>query len=90
MTSHLLAYSSKIGPTILLVAIHAGHWKSANMTRVCFHEPYVGEGIIDCEEAVEFVEPDEDVFEMVELHAEIIKKERKTQIYRDIRRVSKK
>jgi hypothetical protein len=52
VTYPLLAYSSKIGPTSLSVAIHAGHWKSAKIVSVCFPDPYVGEAIEDCGEVV--------------------------------------
>ncbi len=51
------------------------------MTRVCFPKPYVGEGIVDWGGAMALVDPDEDIFEVVELQEEIIKRERSKQIY---------
>lgn len=36
------AYPSKIGPIVFAKLIQAGHWKSANISILCFPDPYVG------------------------------------------------
>jgi hypothetical protein len=42
----LAAYPSRIFPIVSLVAIHAGHWKSANRVICVLPVPYVGVAIV--------------------------------------------